>query len=79
MGALIVMVGWICPLTPIKNSLGQAAGDEVYSGSFVERYLIPVIDSLSLDREIFISMGIVVILVNVVVYTILIFKLKRDD
>jgi Protein of Unknown function (DUF2784) len=77
-GTLIVMAGWICPLTLIENSLRQAAGDEVYSGSFIERHLIPVIYPSNLDREMFITMGIVVIVVNVVVYAILFFKLKRD-
>ena len=77
-GSLIVMAGWICPLTPIENWLRLAAGDEVYSGSFIERYLIPVIYPSSLDREMSITMGIVVIVVNVIVYAILFIRLKRN-
>lgn len=75
-GALIVITGWICPLTPVENRLRQAAGGEAYSTSFIEHYLLPVIYPLNLNREIFIAMGIAVILINAVVYTVLYIKHK---
>jgi len=73
-GALIVMVGWICPLTPIENMLRHTAGGEVYSSSFIEHYLIPLIYPSTLNRELFIAMGIFVIVINVAVYTVLFVK-----
>lgn len=76
-GALIVMVGWICPLTPIENMLRQTAGNEAYSSGFIERYLVPVIYPSGLNREMFIAMGVVVIVINVILYTILFLKCKR--
>ena len=75
--ALIIMAGWICPLTPIENMFRQAGGGEVYSVSFIERYLMPVIYPSGLSREIFIAMGVVIIVINVVVYTILFIKRKN--
>lgn len=77
-GALIVIVGWICPLTPIENMLLKAAGGETYSVSFIERYLVPVIYPSGLNREMFITMGVVIIVVNLIVYTILFVKHKRE-
>jgi len=76
-GALIVMVGWVCPLTPIENRLRQAAGDEVYLTGFIEHYLGPVIYPSGLKPEIFIAMGVFVIVVNVVLYRKLYLKCKR--
>ena len=69
-GALIVMVGWVCPLTPIENMLRQASGGMAYSGSFIERYLVPVIYPSALNREIFIAMGVFVIVINMTLYAI---------
>ena len=77
-GALIVMVGWICPLTPIENALRQASGGEAYSGCFIERYLVPVIYPSGLNREIFIAMGVFVIVINVIVYCLFFIKNKKQ-
>lgn len=76
-GALIVIVGWICPLTPIENMLRQAGGSEVYLTGFIQHYIEPVIYPSDLKPEIFIAMGIFVIVVNVIVYTIIFIKCKR--
>lgn len=69
--AVIIMLGWICPLTPLENMLRQAGGVEAYSSGFIEYYLLPVIYPSGLDREMFIVMGIVVIVINAIVYTLL--------
>lgn len=73
-GALVVMTGWICPLTPIENRLRQAGGDQAYASSFIEHYLVPVIYPSDLSREMFIALGIGVIVINVIVYTVWFFK-----
>ena len=33
-GAAIEFAGWICPLTPLENSLRRQAGDAGYAGGF---------------------------------------------
>jgi hypothetical protein len=76
-GALIEIVGWVCPLTPLENWLYQASGGDIYSGSFIERYLTPIIYPSGLNKEMFIMMGVIVIVVNVIVYTILIVKTRK--
>ena len=68
---LITIVGWICPLTPIENMLRQAGGGEVYSSSFIQFYLMPLIYPSAWNRGIFIAMGMSVIVINVIVYTLL--------
>ena len=39
--AVVAFRGWICPLTPLENTLRFAAGEAGYEGSFVEHYPHP--------------------------------------
>jgi hypothetical protein len=69
-GAVVEFWGLFCPLTPLENSLRRAGGAAGYSGGFVEEYLLPVIYPGQLTREIQFVLGAIVVLVNLVVYTI---------
>jgi hypothetical protein len=60
--------GWICPLTPLENHLRARGGGDVYDVSFVERYLMPVLYPESLARELQLTLGAFVIIVNAVIY-----------
>jgi Protein of Unknown function (DUF2784) len=42
-GLAIVTVGFVCPLTPLENSLRERAGESGYDGGFVDRYIEGVI------------------------------------
>ena len=77
-GALVEFFSWICPLTPLENHFREMAGEALYSGDFVARYLIPVIYPVNLTTSIQKVLGVMVILVNVIFYAIAIRKhLKR--
>ena len=76
-GALIELVGWYCPLTPLEQSLRQAAGEGGYSGGFVEHYIVPLIYPVGLTRDVQILFGCIVIGVNVVAYTLVIKRRRR--
>ena len=76
-GALIELVGWYCPLTPLEQSLRQAAGEGGYSGGFVEHYIVPPIYPVGLTRDVQILFGCIVIGVNVVAYTLVIKRRRR--
>ena len=67
-GALIELRGWICPLTPLENSLRQAAGDAGYQGGFIEHYVLPVLYPAGLTRGVQLTLGAAVIAVNLLVY-----------
>lgn len=67
-GALIVIIGWVCPLTPLENFLRQAGGREVYVGGFIDRYVVPVIYPAGFTPEMGLAMGIGVIVINVLIY-----------
>ena len=67
-GVAIEFTGRICPLTPLENRLRAAAGDAVYAGDFVERYLMPVLYPPDLRRDVQIALGIAALAVNAAVY-----------
>jgi len=69
-GVLIEWSGWICPLTPLENTLRQAAGQAGYSGGFVERYLLPLIYPAGLTPAVQLWLGAVVLALNVAVYAL---------
>ncbi|PZX23448.1 conserved hypothetical protein; putative membrane protein [Cupriavidus phytorum] len=69
-GVLIEWAGWICPLTPLENTLRQAAGQAGYSGGFVERYLLPLIYPAGLTPAVQLWLGLVVLVVNVAIYAL---------
>ena len=66
--ALVEIVGWTCPLTPLENHWRSLAGGAGYEGGFVERYLIPVIYPESLTREVQLLLGAAVVAINVGAY-----------
>jgi hypothetical protein len=76
-GALIQFAGWICPLTPLENGLRRAGGEAGYTGSFIEQYILPVLYPSELTRELQIAIGISVILVNGLFYTLLLIRKRR--
>lgn len=63
--------GWICPLTPLENSLRQASGEAGYAGGFLEHYLVQVVYPEALTPEIQIYIGLGVLLINGMAYSIL--------
>jgi hypothetical protein len=78
-GALIMFMGWICPLTYVENDLRKYAGQEVYSEGFIEHYIIPIIYPETLTREWQISVGIFVLLLNVIVYAVVVRRRFRKN
>ena len=66
--ALLEFCGWICPLTPLENWLRLAGGTSEYPGSFVEQYVLPIVYPTALTREAQVVLGLVLCLVNAVVY-----------
>jgi len=67
-GALIEVFGWICPLTPLENSLRRAAGEAGYAGGFIEHYLLPVIYPGGLTREVQLVLAVLVVGLNAGIY-----------
>jgi hypothetical protein len=67
-GAFIELAGGICPLTPLENSLRRSAGLAGYEGGFVEHYILPVLYPAGLTRGVQLTLGMLVIGINVAIY-----------
>jgi len=68
-GAGIEFLGGICPLTPLENHWRQLAGEQGYSGDFIEHYIVALLYPDGLTRTIQVSLGLLVVVVNVAIYT----------
>ena len=72
----IEFTGGICPLTPLENWLRRQGGMEGYTEGFVEHYLQPVLYPADLTHSTQVALGSVVLLINVVIYSFVIRKLR---
>ena len=66
--ALVELIDWICPLTPLENLLLHRAGKIVYQSDFIEQYLIQALYPDVLTRELQIALGVMVLCINVAIY-----------
>ena len=67
--AWIALAGWRCPLTPLEKWLRAPGGDAGYETGFIEHYLLAILYPTELTREIQIALGLIVVAINVALYT----------
>jgi len=75
-GAYIELAGGLCPLTVIEVGFRRMAGEAGYSGSFIEHYLLPIIYPAGLTRDIQLWLAGFVIMINVAIYSRLVYRLR---
>jgi len=76
-GVLIEYTGWICPLTPLENSLRMRGGEAGYSGGFIEHYIQPLLYPTGLTRSTQVVLGSLVLVLNLVAYGIAVSRMRR--
>lgn len=76
-GATVIAMGWICPLTPLENTLRLMAGHEAYQSGFLEHYLMRLIYPQGLTREIQVLLAILLVAGNLAVYAVWCHRHKR--
>ena len=76
-GAIIEFLGFICPLTPLENSLRQRGGEAGYSGGFIDHYITATIYPSGLTRGIQLVLGVGVLVLNALVYAIVVRRAHR--
>lgn len=67
-GSLVVIVGWVCPLTPLEISLRRAAGEAGYQGGFLAHWVELVLYPPGLTRGMQVGLGVAAVVVNLVIY-----------
>jgi hypothetical protein len=73
-GAAIEFGGWICPLTPLEWALRARAGQGGFEGGFIDEYLWPLVYPEALTRDLQIGLGVGVVLLNLVIYAVVIWR-----
>ena len=63
-GFLVEAMGWYCPLTDLENELLRKAGEDGYTGGFIENHLLSIIYPDGLTREVQVALAVMVLLVN---------------
>jgi hypothetical protein len=76
-GVLIEYTGWICPLTPLENSLRVRGGEAGYGGGFIQHYIQPVLYPAGLTRTTQLVLGSIVLILNVAAYGIVWSRSRR--
>lgn len=67
-GVIVEFFHLYCPLTPLENALRLKAGDQGYDGGFIEHYLIPLIYPVGLTPHTQLWLGVLVVVINGLVY-----------
>ncbi|PSW19871.1 DUF2784 domain-containing protein [Photobacterium sanctipauli] len=77
---LVSFNSWVCPLTPLENTLRHLAGEQGYAGGFVEHYIIPIIYPVNLNFDVQVLLGIAATAINFIIYALVYYwyKLKQD-
>jgi len=76
-GISIELVGWVCPLTPIERHLRRLAGQQGFEGGFLEHYVGAVVYPVDW-AHLHVWLGIALLAFNVVVYGLLVSRLRRS-
>jgi len=77
-GMAVEFLHLYCPLTPLENHFRLAAGEQGYSGGFIEHYLIPLIYPTGLTEAIQIVLGLAVLAINLPPYLLLVRRRLRS-
>lgn len=67
-GAAIELGGWICPLTYLENYFRRLGGGNSYGGTFIDRYLVPIVYPQGLTRHTQLLFGLAVLFLNLAIY-----------
>ena len=78
-GVLIEYTGWICPLTPLENSLRTRGGEAGYSGGFIEHYIQPLLYPAGLTRSTQVVLGSLALVLNLTAYAIVLSRMRRRE
>jgi hypothetical protein len=76
-GAMIEFYGWICPLTYMENYFREEAGIDTMSHGFVAHYIMPVLYPAELTKDLQIKLGIFVIVINLIIYSLVAYRHRR--
>jgi len=76
--ALVNLVPFTCPLTPIENALRHAAGEAGYEAGFIAHYVTALVYPGGMTRDVEVFAGIAVLVWNSALYGVFLLARHRD-
>ena len=76
-GSYIELTHSICPLTYLENWFLHKANLTTYSEGFIQYYLVPIVYPMSLTKDSQITLGISLIVLNIIIYGFTFNKLRK--
>lgn len=76
-GALVELQGWRCPLTPLEYYFRGLAGHGSQHDGFINHYIMPLVYPPGLTRKGQILLGLLVVVVNIVIYFFIFLRNQR--
>ena len=77
-GSYITLTNSICPLTYLENWFLNKANLKTYSEGFIQNYLVSIVYPINLTKDLQIYLGISLILINMVIYAFIYYKMKKN-
>jgi len=77
-GSYITLTNSICPLTYLENWFLNKANLTTYSEGFIQNYLVSIVYPTNLTKDLQIYLGITLILINMVIYAFIYYKMKKN-
>ena len=75
-GIYVELTNSICPLTYLENWFLNKGNLTTYSNNFISNYIFPIIYPNSLTAEIQIYLGVSLIIINILIYSLIFKNLK---
>ena len=76
-GAIVEWTQTVCPLTTLENHLRHLRGQAGYTNGFIEYHITRVLYPDGLTQRMQIALGVFVVLLNVMVYTVVFLRRRR--
>lgn len=68
--AIVNLMGWTCPLTPMEKALRVRAGQAGYPGGFIHHYIGRAVYPRGMPRQLALVAGVSILVWNAVVYAV---------
>lgn len=62
------LMSWTCPLTPAENALRRLAGQQGYTGDFVQHYIGRLVYPRGMPRQMELIAGVSILVGNAIIY-----------
>ena len=77
-GIYVELTNSICPLTYLENWFLNKGNLTTYSNNFISNYIFPIIYPDSLTAEIQIYLGVSLIIINILIYSLMFKNLRKN-